>query len=378
MNKKAIAILGAIFVLIVGTLGVIIYLRSRTTTPEPVTQPEVVQEPTTEELPNEETNTTPEPEQTGATKLIDDNVVTPALFFQGDGVAYFNNRGELFRTQMSVSGNSVLLSNKTQLTVPPKSGITKILWPLIGNSYIAQTGSSSAKRFSYYNPETGQYVDLPANIKSLVWLPSGNKIMYTWVGTDGKATLNIANPDATGYQTLASLYEADYELNISPDGQKILFYRTQPTDLSLNQITQVTSDGKIFTAVIKDGFNMGVSWSPDSQKFIFTRRNPSTSKFDLWYANVSTGEVKNLGVSTSIDKVIWKQDNQTIVAAIPTVNGDVASVIDTVGGSQSETSLGADVSAVEMFLNLNQDQLFFVNSRDGALYSIPLPGTEGA
>ncbi|HMR55099.1 MAG TPA: hypothetical protein PKD34_00705, partial [Candidatus Doudnabacteria bacterium] len=92
MNKKAIAILGGIFILIIGTLGVIIYLRS-TGDEEPVTSeetpPVVIQEPVIDFPDFEE----PAPVPTtgsGATRLTDEAVITPALFFQGNGIAYFN------------------------------------------------------------------------------------------------------------------------------------------------------------------------------------------------------------------------------------------------------------------------------------------------
>lgn len=382
MNKRAIAILGGIFILIVGTLGVVIYLRSRnsTTTDTPAT-PDVVVEQPTDVVPDNTDNPDNPSTPTGAaaTKLTDEGVISPALFFQGDGIAYFNTSGDLFRTDMSISDNTVLLSNKSQLTVPQKNGISIILWPRVGSSYIAELGSGTSKQWSYYNPATGQYIDLPSQVKSLSWMPSGDKIMFVWVGSDGKATLNIGNPDTSGYQLLSDLYEPDNVISVSPDGQTVLFYRTQTSDLGKNTINSVTADGKIFNSVIREGYNKGILWSPDSKKFLFEKRDPSTGKFNLWFADISSGDVRNLGLATSETKAVWTKDSQSIVVAVPT-SGTVGEGITTdtiykVGlydNSKTEFAPGVQLDARELFLSLDENTVFFKNAQDNALYYLPL------
>ncbi len=384
MNKKAIAILGAIFILIVGTLGVVIYLRSRSTTTveTPTDQDIVIEDPVIEEETQEELDPQENTGSTSATKLTDEGVLSPALFFQGDGIAYFNTAGELFRTDMSISSGTVLLSNKSQLTVPAKSGISMILWPKVGSSYITESGSGNFKQWSYYNPATGLYVDLPSQVKSLSWMPNGDKIMFVWVGTDGKATLNVSNPDTTGYQMLTDLYEPDNIINVSPDGQTVLFYRSQTTDTVNNPINSVTSDGKIFNTVIKDGYNKGVSWSPDSKKFLFTKKDTVSGKFNLWVSDLSTGSVSNLGVATSETKAVWTKDSLSVVvvvAAVPTtgtvgegITADTIYKIDLATSSRSEFSTGIQVDARELFLSLDERTLFFKNAQDNALYYLNL------
>ncbi len=372
MNKKAIAILGGIFILIVGTLGFIIWSRSSKddTTPTEET-PIVVEEPTeVEEDPIEETPSTGQ-----ATKLTDEAVITPALFFQGDGIAYFNRQGQLFRTNMSVTGDTVLLSDKTELTVPSKTNISRILWPAVGNSYIAESGSGISKQWSYYNPDTGNYIDLPSQVKSLDWVPSGNKILFVWVGSDGKATLNISDPDTNNYQMLTDLYEPDNEIIVSPDGQTILFYRNQISDQSKNTINSVSIDGKTFKSVVRDGYNKGVLWSPDSKKFLFSRLDPSTQKFNLWVSDITSGEIQSLGVATSPSKAVWAKDSSYIVAGVPTsgiagqgVTTDSVYKIEISGGTKTEFPPGTDVDVSEPFLSLNGSILFFRNNQDGSLY----------
>ncbi len=374
MNKKAIIILGGIFVLIVGTLGFIIWYRSsgdETT----VELPEIVEEPVVEvpdeEIPEEE----PEQSIGQAVRLTDEPVITPALFFQGDGIAYFNAAGQLFRTEMSVSGDTVLLSNKTELLVPAKTGISRILWPAVGSSYIAESGQGLSRRWSYYNPDTATYVELPSEIKSLDWMPSGNKIIFVWVGSDGKATLNISDPDTSNYQTLTDLYEGDNEIDVSPNGQTILFYRTQGSDPTRNTINSVSADGQTFRTVIAEGYNKGVLWSPDSKKFLFSRKDLSSGTSALYMADVSTGEVRNLGLATIETKALWAKDGLSIIAAVP-VSGtagqgqttDKVVKIDLYTGAQNSYDPGTGMDIREMFTTLDGKVLFFKNGQDNSLY----------
>lgn len=376
MNKRAIAILGAIFILIVGTLGFIIWQRSSKDEPQqPVEEtPIVVDEPTeVEEEPVEE-----QPTVNQATKLTDESIISPALFFQGDGIAYFNRQGQLFRTSMTVSDNTVLLSDKTELSVPAKSDITKVLWPTVGNSYIAESGVGTSKTWSYYSPDSANYVNLPSQVKSLGWNSTGEKIYFVWVGNDGKASLNISDPDTNNYQMLTDLYEPDNVISVSPDGQNIIIYRTQTTDMSRNAMTAVSPDGKTFKALMRDGYNKEVLWSPDSKKFLFTRYDSSTSKYNMYYYDMQTNESRSLGVASSVTKATWAKDSQSIVVGVPTsgvansgVTTDTIYKVD-LSGTRTEFSPGTNVDVQEPFLSFDGNILFFRNNQDGSLYYLPL------
>ncbi len=375
MNKKAIAILGGIFILIVGTLGFIIWQKSSKKDTPVVEQPEIVEQPTEEQEPTPEEPTP----TTQATKMTDEAVVTPALYFQGDGIAYFNRQGQLFRTKMSVTGTSVVLSDKTEITVPSKSNISKILWPPIGKSYITESGIGTSKTWSYYNPDSGSYVDLASNVKSLIWTPGGDKILFVWVGNDGKATLNLSDPDTNNYQLLTDLYEPDNDISVSPDGQTVMFYRKQISDQTKNTINSVSIDGKIFNTVIRDGYNKEVLWSPDSKRFLFTRLDPSTQKFNLWVSDRAGSEIRNLGVATSTTKAVWSKDSSSIVVGVPTsgvagqgVTTDTVYKISISGGDKVEVSPGTTVDIEEPFLSIDGIILFFRNGQDGSLYYLML------
>ncbi len=375
MNKRAIAILGAIFILIVGTLGFLLYQRSRNNEPAEPTPP-TNQQPA-EPVTPDPTPVDVDPNPTGAAKAIkltDDEVVAPILFFQGTGITYLNSQGQLFQTQLQSSDGNVLLSDKREITIALKSGIGKILWPRTGNNFIAEFGTGTGRTWSYYDGTKNTYTDLPAQISSLDWLPSSDKIMLIYLDSAGKATLNTANPDGTGYQTIIDMFEADDEISVSPDGKGILFWRTQNSQ-SVNPISFLSPDGKIYKLVVSSGYNLGVKWSPDSQRFVFGRRDPQTQNYQLWVADLLSGEVRSLGVNTIPDKVVWTKTGQYVYAAVPTTgsagNGltqDTIMKINTITGELQEFQPGTSVDAQNLFLDLNEGNLFFKNNQDRALY----------
>ncbi len=371
MNKKAIAILGAIFILIVGTLGFLIYSKSKSKDEAPTnTNTPVVVETPVEEEPEEEA-------PASAVRLTDEPVVSPILFYTGVGISYFATSGQLFQTDLQVTDGSALLSNKRELSIALKPNITKILWPKAGNSFLAQTGSFGKPTWSYYDSVKAMYIDIPPQVSTIDWMPGGDKIMYVWVDGSGKSNLSIANPDLSGHQTITDFYQSDNVISVSPDGRNVLFYRLQTADNTKNTINMVSSDGKTFTGIVKDGYNTGVLWSPDSSKFLFTKRDPGTQKFALWVADISTGEIRNLGVYTSQSKAVWSKDAQTIFVGVPTtgvaaqgLTQDTIQKITVSTGQSQEYNPGVAVDVQDAFLSTDQTVMFFRNAQDNSLYYI--------
>jgi len=400
MNKKAIAILGAIFLLIVGTLGFLVYSKyygNSTPTNQPTLAPSPAPTPTPTPLtptpaptptpdptfnPSPIPTTTPDSADNPSTivQLTDDQVVSPVLFFNGLGVTYLDKQGHLFQADLQESNGTLSLTGKKQIDIPLKANINKILWPNLGRDFIAQIKNASGfNSWSYFDHTTALYTDLPPQVESLDWTPAGDKIMYVWLDKD-KSTLNLGNPDSSNYKKIGDMWENDDTISISPDGSQVLYYESNNAS-STNAINSVTADGKLWKSLVKTGNNFGVLWSPDSQKFLFTKKDPSTQKYQLWVYSLVSGEAKNLGLFTGLNKVVWDKDSNIIYAAVPN------------SGSVSETSLTVDsffrmdtsnlnkkqygpsnisIDGRDLFLNSTSDKLFFRNAQDGGLYYLDL------
>src|SRR3989344_3059364 len=218
MNKKAIIILAAIFLLIVGTLGFLIYSRNSSTGGEtPPTADNTGTAPDTGAPGGDNAGTgdnTPQPTSTPEKFVMltqgSEQVISPALFYNGNGVTYLTGQGQLMKADFETSAEGKLsLTRARSLDIVQKNNIARILWPKNGDDFIAELRDSSGNNsYSYFNFSTGAYIGLPQEVRALEWMPAGDKIIYVWVSEDAeqgeKATLNIAKPDTTAYAEIAA------------------------------------------------------------------------------------------------------------------------------------------------------------------------------
>lgn len=379
MNKKVIALLGGIFIIIVGVLGFVIYSRSKNATPEATNQPAQ-----TNNAPTTVTETPPAPEspittESKAIRLSDEATLSPIMTYMQNGISFFDTAGKLYQTDMQISGNTVLLSNRKELGVQPKTGITKILWPAAGNYFIAEQSGGANRRWSLFDPTRNAYVDLPRQVYSIDWMPNGSQVVYIWVDDAGKSSMSIAAPDTTGYRKIIDMFQSDNFIDVSPDGKKVAFYRNQNQDPTKNVINVASIDGKQIGAVVKDGYNKGTKWSPDSRKFLFNKRDPATQRFMLWVADTVTNEVKSLGVVSSVAKASWSNDSQLVYIGEPVrgnadlgLTEDKLAVVNVNTGMKENMEVGKAVDMQDMFLSGDGSILFFRNAQDNFLYYLPL------
>jgi Tol biopolymer transport system component len=360
-------------------LGFLIYSKYSSKSPTVAVTPTAT---TTPAVDHTVSTTTPSVPASGIVQLSSDQVVSPALFYNGSGITYFDNQGNLYQAALQASGNGLILSGKKKLNIPVKPNIEKILWPQKGNDFIAQIADGSGKiTWSYFNSTTGVYTDLPPQIESIDWMPNGTQIVYVWLDANNKASLSLANPDASNHKAIGDMWQTDNIIHVSPDGSQILFYETNNSSAD-NSINSVTLDGKVWKGLVKNGQNSGVLWSPDGQKFLFNKKDPSTQTYQLWVYNLTSGEAENLGLATTVEKAVWDSSSQAVYAAVPTsgtpgpniVTADNFYRLDTssLAKKQLSTDNSSSYDGRDLFLNSTGDKLFFKNAQNGGLYYIDL------
>lgn len=389
INKKAVAILGAILLLILGTVGFLLYQRSKNktttdnTTPPPAAEVVVDPNPPIEQTPPTETppaetpppqDQTPPPSNSSVVvnKLTDSEGLSPAIFVQGYGLAYLNSEGQLYQASLQEAEGKIQVSDLQELVIPQKLDVKKVLWPDAGNNFIVQRMESGQERFSIYISDRGEFVDMPSKVTYMNWMPGGQEILYVWFD-GGKSTLNIANADGSNWKKLVDFWEPDNYISVSPDGRRIAFYQSQNQN-EPNKLNVVTIDGKVFKSVVKEGHNYGAMWSPDSKNILYLRRTIGGVK-TLWVVNSNTGEARDLGVElASLDKVVWSQDSRSIYAGGSVGGGsEQLHKIDAQSGQRTSLDLSIPSDIWEPTLNSTATALFFRNALDGnKLYYVSL------
>lgn len=392
MNKKAIAILGAIFILIVVTLGVLIYSRSgsnktasnnnsssgnNTNTTTPITDAgnSGIKAGQGSQNSNNNQNNTAK-----FFKLTDDQVISPALTFDGSGVAYFTKQGLLYRASFQAGSQPLQFSDKKQLAIEQKPNISKVIWPQNSQSFMLEYNSFGKKSWEFYDNPSGQFLKLPAQVYSLSFLPTGDKIYYVWSSASGNDSVNISDPTTQNYKTISDIWDKNAVVYVSPDGQDVVYHQDPATVSGLdNPLVLTDVDGKTWRKIVPTGFNNSVLWSPDGKKFLFGKRDPSTQLYQLWYYDVLLGQASGLGLFTKPEKAVWSGDSQTIYAAVPSTNSGSGLTLDSffkinlATGQKQQYSPGSQqIDGEDLFLNQTNDKLLFRNAQDGGLYYLDL------
>ncbi len=382
MSRKAIAILGGMFLIIVATLGVLIFSR---TSKKPAAQTPPPQEQT-ELTPDQggglpidggtNPSSTPPAASGPVVRLTDEPVYGPVLTLRGDGVTYFTQAGLPFTADLDASSGSLLLTGKRAVEGPALPNVRKVYWQHQGNGFIADVAApgSTARQLTTYDVQTQSYVQLPPQVYSFDWLPDGN-IFYVWSNASGYDTVNIADPTTKRWRQVSDIWTKNAQVSVSPDGQNILFYRTGSTELE-NAIGLTSPDGKVWRSLITNGYNEGGLWSPDSKRFLFAKRDTISGRFQLWIYDILTGETKNLGLFGSTDKAVWAPDGVTLYTAVPQASGTGADTffeVNTQTLEKREHPTGdLQVSAVELFTSRDSMKIFFRSTTDNALYYLDL------
>jgi hypothetical protein len=376
MNKKALIILGTIFLLIVGTLGYIVYSRYQTGADAVSPNPDVGNNQTQ----NPPASPPPAPLERFV-RLNDEVIVSPALLYNGSGITYFDTIGQVYVEDFLDEGGAVSLDRKRKLDYPVKANIESVTWPLSGPNYITRVRGEDRLSFSVFDVSKKEYADLAPQVKSVDFMPEGDKLLYVWE-ENGKSTLNISDLDGSNWKEISEMWENGNAISISPDGTNILYYQTNNKDSADNAINVTTPDGKVWQSLVKEGYNFGTLWSPDGKKFLFARKDKASQEYQLWYYDLLNREAKNLELYTTTGKAVWDSNSRYVYAAVPRTGNleenqlskDVFYRLDleTEGFDKRDYEPAAEIDGRDLSVNGNGTKLFFKNAQDGKLYYLDL------
>ena len=293
------------------------------------------------------------------TQIFDQAPVSAVSAYDGSAIWYFDSDGQLKR----------ILGDGTGLTEYPLPALNakfqSALWPKTGSDFIAF--AQGVKK--YYQSSSQTYIDLPANIQWLDWMPDGQRVIYIWKSADGQhQSLVVANADGTGFKTIADVFWPDLIVKAAPDGQHALLYRPQATD-GANNIYLVDLTTGAITTTVGQGNNTGAMWVSPT-KFIFMQTQ-SAAYPRLYLQDITTGAAADLKLNTTLDKVVLDESGQYLYAAVadPATSHDSFVRVNLADLSQSDYFKPTDEIHTTDLLLLGST-VYFTNSRDGKFYRI--------
>jgi Tol biopolymer transport system component len=133
---------------------------------------------------------------------------------------------------------------------------------------------------------------------------SDGKIVFTrnsqiWMmNEDGTGATQITDPPRAGEKGNAVLPFGDYDPNLSPDGDRIVFERLvgDETVHGNYDIYVVNSDGSGETAITNNGYTQGLPvWSHSGEKIVYLVSAIGTEgKYDIYLMNADGSENRNI------------------------------------------------------------------------------------
>jgi hypothetical protein len=297
-------------------------------------------------------------------KVLDERVISPVASLDNSAIWYFNSENRLFRVMADGGG-------LTEFPLPTLSGkITEVMWPKTGSDFIAVSYAVGGEQKNYYDSAKKIYLNLPANIQSMDWLPDSERVVYIWKSSDNATQqLVMANADGTGFQKIKDVFWSDLTVKTGSDNNNVLLYR-QGSSETVNKIYSAKLDTGEISTVIDSGKNTSAVWIPGSNRFVFSQ-NSITSFPKLYLYDFTTKIATDLNISTNIDKIAFDSSGKFMFAATPKKDnkGDSFVKID-LGTFKQESILEPEQTVWARNLFVLGNTLYFVNNSDGKLYTI--------
>lgn len=321
------------------------------------------------------------------TKLIDgkNSAVKGAVLNKSTAqVLYYQNRNFLL---IDFKGNS-----KSSVGGYPFVNVKEIKW----NSDKTKALVREKNRYLIYDLNTSAITDLSEKIDTAIWFKdeSKDKIVYKFYDSEiGKRKIAIADFNGENEEILIDgLPYQKVELKIPLNGSKVCYHRQSDANFA-GGLDCIDTKTKEIKTLHKGSFAVNYKWANNGNRMLVSYANEQIgNRLILGSMNGKGGEFKSLNFPTSVEKCVWAKDNRKIYCAmmlfeeenliLPNdwISGKYSSTdtlweIDVETGKKNrllESSEMVSIDAEDLFLDENEDYLFFTDRKTKSVFSVSL------
>ncbi|MFA6047406.1 MAG: hypothetical protein WCV59_01810 [Parcubacteria group bacterium] len=320
--------------------------------------------------------------------LSDEAVIAPVYIPTDNAIEYYSKTGQTYKIDTD-GANKITISSKE---LP---GLAGVLWSPDQTKVITKfTGADGSAQFYYYDYSTQKAVPIKKNVDEIAWQATGNKIFYKFYDPKTKKrTLNVSNPDGSGWTKLADIDYRNISIAQIPKSGLVSFWNSADSysQTIFETVPLISGEKK---AIYKEKFGADYMWSPDGNLVLVSSADQRAgTKMQLAVMNYNGGEYRNLDIPTFVSKCVWSRDGKTIYYSLPGnipasailpneyMEGkfkttDTFWKVNVADGKKTRiletTDIKDSYDATGLFLNLDESFLFFTNKADGKLYRIAL------
>jgi hypothetical protein len=282
---------------------------------------------------------------------------------------------------------------KKQIADSGVSGLRNVSWSPDNNKVLTVTEKDGAKSFYMYDHQTQKGTPLKSGLDTAVWDNFGTKIFYKYYDAASKQrTLNIANPDGSGWQKITDITARDIVIAPIPL-TSLVSYWNSPSSSEETQLRVVGVVGGEAKTIFNSKYGADYLWSPDGSKALVSALPNKESKNVTLGVVTVDGKYQDLNIPTMVSKCVWSQDNKTVYYALP--GGIPAEAImpddyqnnkfntedtfwkmDIATGEKDRIVETAEIKGkydlADPFLSPSEDSLYFINKIDKKLNQILL------
>ncbi len=316
--------------------------------------------------------------------ISQEKVIAPTLTSDGQKVKYYIQNGQVLETDFN-GLETKKISEKTL------NGLLKIIWSPDKEKVIGIFNENNSIKKIFFNYANEQSSTLNSNIGFISFSPDSKKIAYQYTDPQsGQSNISIADPDGQNWKTIFKT-RAENLIVEWPEKEKISL-RTLPSGLAPGLLYTLKSNSGDFLKILSDKYGLIAKWSTKGDKILYSMVNTEAKNPKLFLFDTNNQQEKSLEINGLADKCVFAKDNQTIFCALPQefsdnaiwpddyykgliiVNDDFYKINLETGKKTkiAQSTLETGYDAQELFLSPQEDYLFFINRRDGLLYSLKL------
>ena len=307
-------------------------------------------------------------------KLTNFPVVSPSLNPAEDRILFYQKNGGDLNSIDFRGEDSRQISNLTVI------GILEAEWsPSRDRAVVRYLDQDTIKSFLHIG--TSSIAVLPSGIRSAAFSPNGKELAYL-ISQEDKYSLIVTDAAGRNPRTIASTLLQDANLSW-PSADRIIL-ETAPSAYAEGYAFTVSRSTGSQSKILGPLFGLTANWSKYSLSAFLSHAATRAGDLSVSLYGINSVVLKNIP-PTLADKCVWTDGNELYCAVPRTIptrilwpddylrgelnTSDRVVLIDAGGGGVREILNQGNFDISNLILTKNKERLFFVDRRDGALWT---------